>query len=270
MAFGPIVLVWPRLLLLLAVGAAVVAVRLGDPRERRTAERSLWISLLVGVLTARSVYVLTHLADFSHEPWQALALWRPGYAPLAGLAGATGAAALFALRRVCRPRALLTPLAVVIAVWGGAHALVDALDKGTRMPLPALTLYDLSGEQRPLTDFRGRPVVLNLWASWCPPCRREMPVLADAQARHAEIDFVFVNQGEGDEAVREFLRAEGLALDNVLLDPSAAVSRSFGAMGLPVTLFFEADGRLAATHLGEITRAELSDELRRIGREAQP
>lgn len=128
--------------------------------------------------------------------------------------------------------------------------------------IPAIELPDLDGEAVDLQQFEGRPVVVNLWATWCPPCRREMPVLEQAAAENPDVAFVFANQAESAELVRDFLDGEGLALDNVLLDADSEVARHFQARALPTTLFFGSDGELSDVHLGEVSRAQLSDYLR--------
>jgi thioredoxin-like negative regulator of GroEL len=76
---------------------------------------------------------------------------------------------------------------------------------------------------------------------------------------------VFVNQGEGANEVRDYLRGGAMALRNVVLDPASRVSQSTGARGLPTTLFFDAGGRLVDVHMGELTRAGLAQKLRRFG-----
>ncbi|MCZ4088779.1 TlpA family protein disulfide reductase [Sinorhizobium psoraleae] len=108
---------------------------------------------------------------------------------------------------------------------------------------------------------QGRPAVLNLWASWCPPCRREMPMMADMAGSNPQVDFLFANQGEGRKAIAAYLRHTGVDLKTILLDPFADLSRHYGAMGLPATLFINPDGTLAATHLGEISREALAERL---------
>ncbi len=115
-----------------------------------------------------------------------------------------------------------------------------------------------------LADFRGKPTVLNLWATWCPPCQREMPILADGQATRPDVNFVFLDQGDTAEQVKTFLRSHGLALHNVLLDPKGEGTLEYGLGGLPTTLFFDAEGHLVDAQLGGLTRASLASKLSRI------
>ncbi|WP_459655422.1 TlpA family protein disulfide reductase, partial [Achromobacter xylosoxidans] len=71
-----------------------------------------------------------------------------------------------------------------------------------------------------LAAFQGKPTVVNLWASWCPPCRREMPAFEQAQAANPDIHFVFLNQGEAASTVRQYLDEHAPSLANALLDPA--------------------------------------------------
>ncbi|MBN0545244.1 TlpA family protein disulfide reductase, partial [Pseudomonas aeruginosa] len=103
-----------------------------------------------------------------------------------------------------------------LAFWLLGSLGLGIYERGTR--LPELSLRNAAGESVQLADFRGRPLVINLWASWCPPCRREMPVLQQAQAENPDVVFLFANQGESAETVRHFLQGENLRLDNLLFD----------------------------------------------------
>jgi hypothetical protein len=91
-----------------------------------------------------------------------------------------------------------------------------------------------------------------------------MPVLADAQARQPAIGFLFVNQGESAAAVLSYLRAEKLALREVLLDGGSALGPAVGSRGLPTTLFYDAQGRLVDAHVGALHAAALEGRLRRL------
>ncbi|HAQ27862.1 MAG TPA: peroxiredoxin, partial [Pseudomonas sp.] len=115
-----------------------------------------------------------------------------------------------------------------------------------------------------LQDFVGKPLVVNLWATWCPPCRREMPVLAEAQRTESDVTFLFVNQGEGERVIADFLDTEGLGLENVLLDTGGRLGQHVGSTALPTTLFYDAEGRQVGSHLGELSRASLARALERL------
>jgi len=127
--------------------------------------------------------------------------------------------------------------------------------------LPDLQLATLNNSPISLRSYAGQPVVLNLWATWCPPCRREMPVLEQAQAAFPDVAFVLVNQGESAQQAQAFLESEGLALMDVLLDPSSETMQALRTGGLPTTFFFDAEGQLVDLHLGEITMADLKGKI---------
>lgn len=94
-------------------------------------------------------------------------------------------------------------------------------------------------------------------------------MLAQAQRTHADIGFVFVNQGEPPPAIRAYLHAQGLALREVWLDPAAQLGPAVGSRGLPTTLFYGADGRLVHLHFGVLNGSALQvqvDALRHKGR----
>ena len=107
----------------------------------------------------------------------------------------------------------------------------------------------------------GKPLVVNLWATWCPPCRLEMPLLAAAQRRETGVAFAFANQGEDVFTVQHYLAGDGLVLANVLLDPDKSIGQKAGSMALPTTLFYDAEGRLVAAHQGALSAATLANRL---------
>ena len=111
---------------------------------------------------------------------------------------------------------------------------------------------------------RGRPVVVNLWASWCGPCRAEMPMLAAAQQREPTVAFLFVNQGESPTTVQSFLHQQGFTLREVLLDSGSSLGQAIASRGLPITLFFDAKGRQVDAHFGILNSAALESRLRQL------
>jgi len=115
-----------------------------------------------------------------------------------------------------------------------------------------------------LAELHGQPVVVNLWASWCPPCRREMPVLLQARSAHGQVRFLWINQGEQPEAVTRFAAQHALPIADVLLDPSSQLGLTLGHKALPTTLFYDADGHLRAVRAGELSSATLAHHLAQI------
>lgn len=114
-------------------------------------------------------------------------------------------------------------------------------------PVPQLQFTDKDGRALSLTDFRGKMVLLNIWATWCPPCRKEMPSLDRLQARLSGRDFevVAVSIDQGNDAlfiVEEFFREIGVKHLRIFLDSTGGAARTVGALGLPATLLVDRHG----------------------------
>lgn len=222
-------------------------------------------ALLVGLLLARLAHVGLHHEAYLVEPWSALDLRDGGWQLWAGLAGGLAWLALQARRHARQRRALAAGAAAGLALWAAG---LLALAQMTPRTLPDLVLTDLATGQavRLQALAAGRPLVLNLWASWCGPCRREMPVLVAAQAREPDVLFVFANQGEDAEAVRRYLRTQGLAPAQVLLDPQARLGPALGSAGLPTTVFINRQGQRVDAHLGALNAAALASRVEALRR----
>jgi thiol-disulfide isomerase/thioredoxin len=116
---------------------------------------------------------------------------------------------------------------------------------------------------------RPKPLVVNYWATWCDPCRKEMPRLVDAAGRYGKrVAFIGVNVEDDRTAAQAFARRYGIPFRSYAMS-KAEVQRAQDILGLPVTQFFRADGELAFVHQGEISADDLDakiEELLRIGR----
>ena len=152
-------------------------------------------------------------------------------------------------------------LAVWVMLWQGILAGLRALEDPA-FDLPLMTLDHQTTDLAALAD--GKPLIVNLWASWCPPCRREMPVLAAAQKQQPWASFVFANQGESNATVQRYLSDSQLELANVLLDRDTRLGFVAGSAALPITLFYDAQGQLVASHRGALTAASLADKLKQL------
>ena len=112
-------------------------------------------------------------------------------------------------------------------------------------------------ERVTLAQFAGRPLVVNFWASWCVPCREEMPALQAVVDRLAgRVGFVGVNHQDGADAAADFERQVGVTYPSGR-DSDGGVARAYGVLGLPTTVLVDPRGRIVARRLGEVNEAEL-------------
>ena len=164
-----------------------------------------------------------------------------------------------------------------IAVIGLAAALaaagvVGARDEGTSTPSGATArpkeklevgFERFDGSRASLADYRGRPVVVNFWASWCPPCVSEMPTFEQVHQRYRDrVAFLGVNLTDDPADAARLVARTGVTYD-LARDPRGDAFRAFGGLGMPTTVFVSADGEVLATRTGDLSR-ELEDLVRRL------
>lgn len=147
---------------------------------------------------------------------------------------------------------LLVPLVVVFVVAGVALFRVRPAAVGA--PAPGFTLPSLADpdERIALADLRGRPVVLNFWASWCDPCRDEAAELAEVARAHPEVRFLGVNILDGRSDAQAYEREFSIGYPSVQ-DTRGVVADRYEVTGAPETFFIDADGRLVGRHIGAFT-----------------
>ena len=126
---------------------------------------------------------------------------------------------------------------------------------------PDFTVYDIDGKEVHLSDYLGTPVVLNFWASWCGPCKMEMPHFEEKSAELAgEVQFLMVNVTDGGretvETASSFIAGEGYTFP-VFYDTAYSASSAYGAYSLPTTIFINAEGHAIAQAVGAIDSATL-------------
>jgi thiol-disulfide isomerase/thioredoxin len=272
-SIGPLALpVGPLKLLLAYLLAAWVArwvfvrSRKGDagaPALGKQVGDTLLNALLMGLLAGRLVFVAQNVQAYESEPWAMLDVRDGGWNPWAA---AIISVAWVAWRQHTEPalrRALGVGSALGLGVWLGATVLLSHYQPKA---LPEVTVVELeSGRSALLPQLSpGKPRVINLWASWCGPCRQEMPMFAAAQQREKSVDILFINQGESAEAVRAYLGAYHLNLSHVWLDSHSSLGPALGSRGLPTTLFVDAQGHLVDAHMGVLNAPALASKLKQL------
>jgi thiol-disulfide isomerase/thioredoxin len=134
-----------------------------------------------------------------------------------------------------------------------SSAIGQELKPWGRAPTPALQLQDVEGAAHKLADYRGKVVLVNFWATWCVPCREEMPSLERLRAAMDGKPFVIlaVNVGEGVRAARDFGQKLELGFP-LLLDRDTKVAKSWGARVLPASYLVGPDGAIRYSYFGEL------------------
>lgn len=182
--------------------------------------------------------------------------------PLGALANPTPAR----LPRAYYLAAAIAPL-LILAAWGalllarpGVPTLVRVGDAA-----PVFSLADLDGNPVRLADLRGRPVIVNFWASWCGPCVQEFPLLTSAAAAHERdgLTVVGIVFQDRSEAARAFLARMGASWP-AAMDPGDAIANRFGIIGPPDTFFIDRDGVVVGRQIGQLSAADLDRGLAQI------
>lgn len=254
----------PRLAAVISLLAFVILAERLSHRDPAYARWS-WYALAAIVLGGRVGHVLANLPAFRTEPWTVLYLWQGGFSFVGAALAVTALTALYFRQRRPLLKSALIPLVAAGGLWIAFAGVLQLLHRPAP-PLPTQALQRIDGETVRLTSLQGRPLVVNLWATWCAPCRREMPLLKEMAAEHPQARFLLVNQGEPSERVTAYLKAIGLDGDLVLLDADSGLAGYYQAPGYPMTLVYDAEGREVDRHLGELSRAILEAALRRSER----
>ena len=261
---GPFAFPVELLILFAAVSLGAFIAKQLSRRLNLDLGRIFWQLSLVLIVVSRLAFVYQYRVGYLQSPLDILNLRDGGWDFQAGLMGTWLYALLIVKRAPVLRKPLIAALAATSVAWGvGSIAL--AIGSRSDARLSAISLPTFDGRAASLTDFQGKPSVVNLWATWCPPCQRELPLLQQAQAEHPEVHFVFLNQGESAEQVKSFLAVRGYTLQNLLLDAKGQAGAEFGSGALPMTLLFDAQGKLVGSHLGELSRGTLAQSLAKLG-----
>jgi cytochrome c biogenesis protein CcmG, thiol:disulfide interchange protein DsbE len=252
LVLGPLVLEWGRLAFL--IGVMVFLTVLGRAKDQRL-ERIGTIAVILGVIAARLGFVFEQREAFVAGNLLEVFDVRSG-----GFSWTWALVALvpFAWLRTPAQFGRLAS-AGVIAVLAAASPFLFKPTAGSVSVSNDLGLQTLSGETSTWGDLE-KPVLVNVWATWCGPCRAEMPLLAEYAKRGAKI--VFLNAGESAEAVQNYLKSEKLEVP-VMLDPNG-IRDQLRVVGLPTTFVVGQDGQILERRMGPLDRGGLEVMLARL------
>ena len=283
---GPLLIPTGPLILALSLIFAVFYSRwwagrlqLDKNQVKAIAENTAWF----GLVGARLGFVALNWSAYAAKPWTALYVWQPGYLYSAGLLVGAG----YALWQVTKSSIELRgPFFRVLAGAYLAAGLVftaATLSIGLLKPpgipgvgdtAPDFKLKNLSAETVQLSDLAGRGVVLNFWATWCPPCRREMPLLDDLQKTYGDkgLSVIGLNISESPARVKTYVDSVGVSYPIWVDAPSGTpgfdrtqmIFSSYGAVGLPTTLFIDRKGVIQRIYVGELSRGFLQNQVENI------
>ncbi|MEZ5186786.1 MAG: TlpA disulfide reductase family protein [Candidatus Nanopelagicales bacterium] len=153
-------------------------------------------------------------------------------------------------------------------VAGDGSSVILPVDQ--RKPAPVLTGTDLNGEQVDTSTWQGSPGVINVWASWCAPCRAEAPELVAVSKKNPDVNFLGLDTRDSDASARAFVKKFGITYPN-LPDPNGQLvlqfSDSLPPQAIPSTLLIDGEGRVAGRFLGAVDAGELDTALQDLAAE---
>ncbi len=131
---------------------------------------------------------------------------------------------------------------------------------------PDFTVTDVNGNKVKLSDFKGKPVVLNFWTTWCTYCKIEMPDFDDMYKEYPDIQFIMLNTTDGDtvETAKAFIEDNGYSFDVFFDTENYDASRAFNITSYPQTVFIDKNGNISSHRIGMLTLEILQEEINKI------
>lgn len=250
-----------RVMLMLSVLIAVFVAWVIGRRQRLQASSAVWDVLFFAIFAARLSFVVQYWQHYQGQWLTVLDIRDGGFDIIGGVIAAVVVAVILSIRKPVLKKPLMLAVAVGLACYAVQLFLWQQIHNSSTT-LPSVIVQDANQRSININTLAvNKPRVVNLWATWCPPCVKKMPMLAAAQHDYPEVAFIFVNQGEHQEVVQKFLQKHQLDLPRMYFDSQALVGQATGSHALPATLFYDAAGVLQHAHLGQLSKASLAHGL---------
>ncbi len=162
---------------------------------------------------------------------------------------------------------MLTAILVILIVLGSIVTACQSEAPEVGKRAPDFQLNTLDGQSVALSDLKGKPVLVNFWATWCDPCRGEMPYLQQVydEWRGEELILLAINIAESPSQVAEFMQSQGLSFP-VLLDSEADTAQRYNIRYIPTTFFIDKEGIIQGIKLGPFrSKEEIESSLSKLG-----
>ena len=199
------------------------------------------------------------LRGFLARPLEIVFFWQGGFLAWLGALVGVGWAGWTLRRQGGDVRPLVAPSVAALLAAVVALAVLPVAPDRPSLATVSVPLVSMEGEPVVMADWWGTPTVVNLWATWCGPCRRELPMLIDEVSGREDVRLVLASQAEAASTVQAYMQEQGLPLGDVVLDGGGGLQRVAQAVGLPTTLFVDAEGNVVRVAFGELGRATVRD-----------
>jgi thiol-disulfide isomerase/thioredoxin len=241
--------VWPVLLVISIVIGSIVTL-LSAKKHKTSASLPLLVFLLSGLIVGRIFYIVRFTDSF--DGIASFFNIFDGRIDYTAALIASVAVLIWQQRKNEAKKALNTGVFTIFGVYAGFAFLIAVASSHAVLPTSEFVRVDNSTTTLQKVAAQ-RPVIMNLWATSCDPCVPEMPILAQAEMRHRDIAFIYLNQREPADRVKLYLQSKGAVFENVLIDSRGEIAETKGIFTFPVTLFFDASGQLVYSHSGQIS-----------------
>jgi len=240
------------------------------------AEQAIWI----GLAFSRLMFAIANWSSYAAKPWTVIYFWQPGYSFSPGII----AALLYIAFRISRApkekrrtyiNSMIGGFSLSIILFAGLlltmnrFVAAEIFTPGDTIPNYQATA--LAGAPAYFSDYKGQALVINFWATWCPPCRREMPLLESSYQTYKDqnVTFIGISVDESPDRVQKYVDSAGISYPiwgNTIIHPdtgatNTAMSRLFGVVGFPTTFFVDPDGVIQSSYVGELNQAILDKRI---------